>query len=155
MEDNFIVRAMDFDDLEEVVLLEKECFSDPWSMETFVHEITKNHMASYVVAVDEATGKIAGYAGMWIILDEAHITNVGVLPQYRKKGIGEKLMIRQIKDSIVAGTVKMTLEARISNDPAINLYKKLGFVQVGIRKKYYEDNNEDAVIMWKYYEEEQ
>lgn len=153
MEDNFSVRPMEFDDLEEVVLLEKTCFTDPWSMETFVHEITKNHMASYVVAVDENTNKITGYAGMWIVLDEAHITNVGVLPEYRGKGIGVMLMNRQVKDSIVAGAIKMTLEARVSNEVAINLYKKLGFTQVGIRKRYYEDNNEDAVIMWKYYQE--
>ncbi len=153
MEDNFSVRPMEFDDLEEVVLLEKECFTDPWSMETFVHEITKNHMASYVVAIDENTNKIAGYAGMWIVLDEAHITNVGVLPEYRGKGIGVMLMNRQVKDSIIAGAIKMTLEARVSNEVAINLYKKLGFTQVGIRKRYYEDNNEDAVIMWKYYQE--
>ena len=122
-------------------------------METFVHEITKNHMASYVVAIDENTNKIAGYAGMWIVLDEAHITNVGVLPEYRGKGIGVMLMNRQVKDSIIAGAIKMTLEARVSNEVAINLYKKLGFTQVGIRKRYYEDNNEDAVIMWKYYQE--
>ncbi len=153
MEDNFSIRPMDFDDLEGVVLLEKECFTDPWSMETFVHEITKNHMASYVVAIDEENNKIVGYAGMWIVLDEAHITNVGVLPDYRGKGLGIKLMNRQVKDSIVAGAIKMTLEARISNNVAINMYKKIGFTEVGIRKRYYEDNNEDAVIMWKYYKE--
>ena len=104
-------------------------------------------------AIDENTNKIAGYAGMWIVLDEAHITNVGVLPEYRGKGIGVMLMNRQVKDSIIAGAIKMTLEARVSNEVAINLYKKLGFTQVGIRKRYYEDNNEDAVIMWKYYQE--
>jgi len=154
VKDSFIIRPMGFEDLEEVVLLERKCFSDPWSLDTFVHEITKNHMASYVVAVDESNNKVVGYAGMWIILDEAHITNVGVLPEYRGKGIGLLLMNRQLKDSIVAGAVKMTLEARISNNVAISLYEKLGFTQVGIRKKYYEDNKEDAVIMWKYYQEE-
>lgn len=153
MEDSFIVRPMGFDDLEEINILERKCFSDPWSLDTFVHEITRNHMASYVVVVDEINKKIAGYAGMWIILDEAHITNVAVLPEYRGKKVGQMLMNRQIKDSIVAGVVKMTLEARVSNITAINLYKKLGFIEVGVRKKYYEDNNEDAVIMWKYYEE--
>ena len=110
-------------------------------------------MASYVVAVDERNNKIAGYAGMWIVIDEAHITNVAVLKEYRGKKIGKMLMERQVKDSIVAGAVKMTLEARVSNVTAINLYKKTGFIEVGVRKKYYDDNNEDAVIMWKYYEE--
>lgn len=153
MEDSFILRPMVFDDLEEIDILEKKCFTDPWNLETFVHEITRNHMASYVVAVDEKNNKIAGYAGMWIVLDEAHITNVAVLPEYRGKKIGKMLMERQVKDSIVAGAVKMSLEARVSNITAINLYKKTGFIEVGVRKKYYDDNNEDAVIMWKYYEE--
>lgn len=152
MEDSFILRPMNFDDLEEVVNLDEKCFPDPWSLDTFVHEITKNHMASYVVLVDENKKKIAGYAGMWIILDEAHITNVAVLAEYRGKKIGQMLMERQIRDSMVAGAIKMTLEARLSNIVAINLYKKIGFIEVGVRKKYYEDK-EDAVIMWKYYEE--
>lgn len=154
MESRFKIRAMNFDDLEEIAELEKKCFSEPWSLETFCYEITKNHLASYVVVVDtEKNDKIAGYAGMWIIADEAHITNVAVLEEYRGKQLGEALMIRQFKDSLVVGANKMTLEARVSNDVAIGLYKKLGFKEVGIRKKYYEDNNEDAVIMWKYYEE--
>lgn len=153
MEDSLVITSMEFDHLEEVTLLDRSCFPDPWSLETFVHEITRNNMASYVVAVDEENKKIAGYSGMWIVLDEAHITNIAVLPEYRGKKIGKKLMTRQIKDSIVAGAVKMTLEVRVSNLTAISLYKKIGFIEAGLRKKYYEDNNEDAIIMWKYYEE--
>ncbi len=153
MEDKFLIRPMDFDDLEEIVWLDGQCFPDPWSLDTFVYEITKNNLASYVVIVDQENNKIAGYSGMWIVLEEAQITNIAVLGEYRGLGLGEALMTRQLKDSIIAGANKMTLEARISNRVAINLYKKLGFKHAGIRKEYYENDREDAVIMWKYYEE--
>jgi ribosomal-protein-alanine N-acetyltransferase len=115
VEDKFLIRPMDFDDLEEIVWLDGQCFPDPWSLDTFVYEITKNNLASYVVIVDQENNKIAGYSGMWIVLEEAQITNIAVLGEYRGLGLGEALMTRQLKDSIIAGANKMTLEARISN----------------------------------------
>ncbi len=155
MDNRFIIRAMTPDDLEEIVKLEKECFTDPWSLSTFIQEVKYNHLASYVVVVDQSEPPvIVGYAGMWIIGDEAHITNVAVLPAYRGHGLGKALMVRKVKDSIVAGADKMSLEVRISNETAIQLYKGLNFKEAGIRRKYYEDNKEDALIMWKYYEED-
>lgn len=154
MEDKFYIRPMDFEDVEEVSLLDYICFPDPWSIDTYVYEVTKNHLASYVVIVDKEREKIAGYSGMWVVLGEAQITNIAVLPEYRGLGLGRALMKRQIRDSLVAGANKMTLEARVSNHVAIGLYEKLGFVHTGIRKGYYENDKEDAVIMWKYYEEE-
>ena len=156
MDNRFLVRPMDFEDLEQVVELEREAFTEPWSMSTFVYEITKNSLASYLVVTDqEDEGKIAGYVGMWLISGEAHITNVAVFSSYRGKGLGEALMMQQIAQSRLLGAERMTLEARVSNQVAINLYKKLGFREAGIRKKYYEDNGEDALIMWKEYQSQE
>ncbi|RYD03254.1 hypothetical protein N752_20700 [Desulforamulus aquiferis] len=85
---------------------------------------------------------------MWLVLDEAHITNVAVHPEYRGKSIGEALMLEMIQQAIIRGAVRMTLEVRPSNMAARELYKKLGFKEKGLRKKYYTDTNEDAIIMW-------
>lgn len=155
MDNRFLIRPMQAEDVPEVTELEKNCFADPWSKESFLREVTQNKLASYVVITDQQKqDAIAGYAGMWIVFDEAHITNIAVLPDYRGMSLGKRLMVRQIKDSMVAGCDKMSLEVRVSNLAAIALYRGLGFTETGIRKEYYEDNKEDALIMWKYYEEE-
>jgi len=104
-------------------------------------------MPAYMVAVKD--GLVVGFAGMWIILDEAHITNIAVHPEYRGFGIGTMLMESLISICKIENVIGITLEVRVSNQRAINLYKKFGFVEEGIRKAYYEDNKEDALIMWK------
>ncbi|NLJ40411.1 MAG: ribosomal protein S18-alanine N-acetyltransferase [Clostridiales bacterium] len=141
------VRPMNSGDLDEVLDIERLCFPTPWSYEAFKSEIGGNHCARYVVA--EYEGHIRGYGGMWIILDEAHITNVAVHPDYRGKGIGEALMRALIRTASYLRIEGMTLEVRVSNKIAQNLYEKLGFSGVGVRKGYYSDNDEDALIMWK------
>ena len=90
-----------------------------------------------------------GYAGMWIILDEGHITNIAVDPTYRRQGIGQGLLDELTKLAVERGAIAMTLEVRVSNAEAQSLYTKLGFVPRGIRKGYYQDNKEDALIMWR------
>ena len=141
------VEKMTMKDLDEVMEVERQCFTTPWSRYSFVCELKDNQFSHYIVA--KYMGKIIGYAGMWIILDEAHVTNVGVLPEYRGGGVGELLMRSLIIAAKEHGAKKMTLEVRKSNYVAQNLYSKLGFEPVGIRRGYYLDNREDAVIMWK------
>jgi len=143
----FTVEKMKMKDLEDVLEVERQCFTTPWSRYSFICELRDNQFAHYIVA--KHSDKVIGYAGMWIILDEAHVTNVGVLPEYRGEGVGEFLMRSLIAAARERGASKMTLEVRKSNYIAQNLYTKLGFEPVGIRRGYYLDDKEDAVIMLK------
>jgi ribosomal-protein-alanine N-acetyltransferase len=145
--DKIWVRPMKREDIRQVLNIERLCFPTPWSYEAFRVELEGNHCARYVVAEQE--GMVKGYGGMWIILDEAHITNVAVHPHYRGQGIGEAIMRALIDTAVNLKLGSMTLEVRVSNTIAQNLYKKLGFTGVGIRKGYYTDDGEDALIMWK------
>ncbi|NLM35462.1 MAG: ribosomal protein S18-alanine N-acetyltransferase [Clostridiales bacterium] len=121
-------------------------FPITWSKDSFERELT-NKYARYMVAVKDDV--VVGFAGMWIIIDEAHITNIAVHPEYRGFGIGNMLMDSLLSICKLENVTAITLEVRVSNQRAINLYKKFGFVEEGIRKEYYEDNKEDALIMWK------
>ena len=141
-----IIRGMNYKDLDQIVDIEKICFSLPWSKGAFENELL-NELAYYQCAEDY--GKIAGYMGMWRIIDECHITNVAVLPEYRNKGIGGMLIKKMIEICRCSEISAMTLEVRKSNIPAINLYKKFGFVEEGKRPRYYIKPTEDALIMWK------
>lgn len=143
-----IIRPMRKEDVEEVLEIEKLSFSTPWSKEAFISEVTKNSCAKYIVA--EVDNKIVGYGGFWVVVDEGHITNIAVHPEYRSKGIGSKIMEGLIDLAKKNGITAMTLEVRESNITAQHLYAKYGFRQLGRRKRYYQDNNEDAIIMWKY-----
>jgi [ribosomal protein S18]-alanine N-acetyltransferase len=140
------IRFMTIDDLDAVMEIEHSSFSIPWSREAFYNEIEQNHLSTYLVAEDGE--RIAGYCGVWLVVDEAHITNVAVLPEYRGQGIGEDLMMRIMEISKEVGARVMTLEVRVSNVAAKGLYRKMGFQDGGIRKRYYSDNQEDALVMW-------
>ncbi|MCL6587152.1 MAG: ribosomal protein S18-alanine N-acetyltransferase [Anoxybacillus sp.] len=144
MEVNF--RPMTLDDLDGVLVIEKASFTLPWSREAFYNELVHNRYAKYVVM--EHDGRLVGYCGMWVVIDEAHITNVAVLPEYRGKKLGEALMRRMMEMAKQLGAATMTLEVRVSNEVAQSLYRKLGFLNGGIRKRYYPDNQEDALVMW-------
>lgn len=141
------IRTMELKDVDEVWEIEKLCFHTPWSRESFVEEMQTNQKARYVVA--ELGDTIIGYGGMWFIVDEAHITNIAVHPDYRGQRIGEKIVEAMIAAAQAEGIISLTLEVRVANEPAIKLYKKLGFEEVGIRKGYYSDTGEDALIMWR------
>ncbi|WP_058486303.1 ribosomal protein S18-alanine N-acetyltransferase [Defluviitalea phaphyphila] len=134
--------------INKVYEIEKLCFSMPWSKESLRKEIEENDLAYYILVLDG--DDIAGYAGMWIILDEGHITNIAVHPKFRGKGFGELLVNSLIKECKKRKLTSITLEVRKSNTIAINLYTKFGFKNKGVRKRYYEDTGEDAIIMWKY-----
>lgn len=143
---NVTFQKMRLEHLDEVLKIEELSFPSPWSRSSFVYEITQNQFACYIVAVAEE--KVAGYGGMWLILDEAHITNVAVHTDYRMNRIGGALMLELIRRAILKGATRMTLEVRPSNTAARRLYVSLGFKDIGLRKRYYTDTNEDAIIMW-------
>ncbi len=133
--------------LDDIMEIEKLSFTIPWTREALAEEITRNKFAVYIGAL--LGGKVVGYAGMWKILDEAHITNIAVHPLYRGMKAGSALLEKLIEIARNAGIGRMTLEVRQSNAAAQALYAKYGFKEYGTRKRYYSDNNEDAVIMWK------
>ena len=141
------LRRMTLADASAVHAIEAATFAIPWSLQSFEEEMTRNACARYIVA--EEDGTVLGYAGAWLILDEGHITNVAVTKSRRGEGIGEALMRALMQYAANLGVTYMTLEVRRSNETAQSLYRSLGFIQVGVRKKYYEDNGEDALIMWK------
>ena len=144
---DLVVRSMETFDIDDVFEIEKECFITPWSKESFRNEIENNNLAYYIVAVFQ--NSIAGYMGIWTIIDEGHITNVAVGKNYRKKGIGKFLVSSMIAACEEKGVTSFTLEVRKSNYEAISLYEKMGFSISGVRSNYYKDTHEDALIMWR------
>lgn len=141
-----VFRTMALADVPHIVAIEREAFTAPWSAEAFINELKHNHFAKYTVM--ELDGAIIGYGGMWTIMDEAHVTNIAVRTPFRGRGYGE-LLLRQMQErAIEHGSRSMTLEVRVTNEVAQNLYRKLGFRPSGVRPRYYTDNQEDALIMW-------
>lgn len=146
MNKQITLRKMVEADIDQILVIENESFATPWSRESFENELTKNRFALYLVLEDEEV--IFGYCGVWIIVDEAHVTNIALLPNYRGKKLGETLLTEIMKVAKEKGAKSMTLEVRVSNHVAQSLYRKLGFRDGGIRKNYYTDNQEDALVMW-------
>lgn len=141
-----LVRGVKREDLDQINEVEKICFSLPWSREAYEREL-ENKLACYLCAEDN--GVIVGFMGMWRILDECHITNIAVLPEYRQRGAATQMINKMIEICKCSEITQMTLEVRESNIPAINLYKKFGFAEAGKRPRYYQAPIEDAIIMWK------
>jgi [ribosomal protein S18]-alanine N-acetyltransferase len=140
-------RKMTPEDVEPVYAIELATFPAPWTLDSFHYEMRENQFSHYIVAENEA-GKIIGFCGMWIVIDSAQITNVAVLEEARGLGIGEQLMREAIQAAKAGGAETMSLEVRVTNTVAQNLYRKLQFQDGGIRKGYYTDNGEDALVMW-------
>ena len=138
------IRRMTLSDVDGVHAIEKNTFARPWKKEDFVKEMTENLCARYLVA--EEDGEIIGFAGAWIVLDEAHVTNIAVRQDRRGRGIGRRLTGQLMQYAANLGVVYATLEVRRSNTVAQRLYQSLGFEYVGVRKRYYEDNGEDAFL---------
>ncbi len=144
---NIKIRRMKTADVDAVIEIEKAAYGDHhWSKDSFLSEIS-NELARYYCALDE-NEKIIGYAGSWQILEEAHITNIAVDPALRRNHIGEALLTAIIDDCYTNMVKYITLEVRVSNTAAISLYEKYGFKSFGTRVGYYQNNNEDALIMW-------
>lgn len=142
------IRKAEEKDLDAIVRLEEQCFVTPWSRESLSYDMMENSLSSYLVA--DRDGQPAGYVGIWSILDEGHINNVAVSPDCRRQGIGTLLIDALLQEGRKEGITSFTLEVRVGNLPARRLYEKAGFEEAGIRRGYYEDNGEDAIIMWRY-----
>ena len=134
------------EDVPQVTEIDREAFPSLWPPANYEREL-KNGLAHYIVANDEGEQYITGFAGLWMLVDEAHITNIAVREKHRRQGIGEALLIAVIELAIELGAHLITLEVRASNAEAQKLYAKYGFVRVGLRRGYYTDNREDAVLM--------
>ena len=138
------IRRMTLEDAENVWRIETATFPTPWSLRDFEHEMRENPCARYLVAVRD--GQIIGFAGIHIVLDEGHITNIAVIRDERGKGIGRRLTQALLQYAANLGVAYVTLEVRENNEAAKQLYRSLGFIKVGVRKKYYEGQT-DAHIM--------
>ncbi|QIA26327.1 ribosomal protein S18-alanine N-acetyltransferase [Thermaerobacter sp. PB12/4term] len=134
-------------DLPLVLAIERRSFPTPWSERAFASELRDNLYADYIVA--RRGHRLVGYAGMWCILDEAHVTTIAVDPEFRGRGIGNRLLTALEERALRYGCRRMTLEVRVSNHVAQRLYLRHGFRPCGIRRGYYVDNGEDAIIMWR------
>lgn len=139
-------RKMTVSDVPAVHDIEVATFPTPWTLDSFYYEMNENQYAHYLVAEEDA--KIVGFCGLWNVIDAAQITNVAVIAQMRGRGVGETLMREAMRVSKEAQMDVMSLEVRVTNTVAQNLYRKLGFQDGGLRKGYYADNGEDALVMW-------
>ena len=144
---NLIIRKAEEKDVKEIAELEKICFQDPWSEESVRYDAIENKLSFYLIA--EIDGHVAGYIGIWQILDEGHITNVAVAPEHRRKHVASAMMEVMIDVTGKADINCYTLEVRESNSAGIKFYEKYGFKIEGVRPGYYEDNGENAFIMWR------
>lgn len=143
------LQPMKIEHLNEVFELETECFSIPWTKSSLRKEIEENNLGIYIVALAE--NNVVGYAGMWHIVTEGHITNIAVKKSFRRRGIGDMLVKELIRIAKEKEMLGLTLEVRETNLDAQRIYMRNGFVVEGFRKNYYHDTKEDAVIMWKYF----
>lgn len=139
------VDAMTARDVPEVLAVERDAFTTGWPPTAFEREVTQNQMARYVVLREG--GPIVGFAGLWLMVDQAHVVTVAVAPGARGKGFGRLLLYHLLQLARREGMASATLEVRVSNSAARALYREYGFYEVGVRKRYYSDNHEDAVIM--------
>ncbi|HCT62476.1 MAG TPA: ribosomal-protein-alanine N-acetyltransferase [Erysipelotrichaceae bacterium] len=146
-----MIQRMEVGDLDRIVDLERLCFSSPWSKDDFLYELNENPFGYYVVLKVE--NRILAYLGLWMDEERAQITTIGVDPAHRGKGYAKALMEHMLEVCSSRGVKMYSLEVRVSNRSAISLYKRFGFIQVGIRKAYYQDNHEDAYLMIKESEE--
>lgn len=146
--EEFKIRRANLSDAEILARLEELCFPNPWPLEDIRDEISVNPLARYYVA--EMGGVVRGYLGVWFIYPEAHITNMGVHPDFRRRGIASKLIETLFAEGNAEEVFGYTLEVRPSNKAALEMYQGLGFEVAGRRAGYYQNDGEDALIMWKF-----
>ena len=138
-------RKMALDDLKQVVAIDQMSFSLPWPARSFQFELTDNPASRCWVA--ELDGRVAGRVVAWLIVDEIHIATIAIHPDFRKQGLGEKLLSHTLQSAKTEGAVSSFLEVREGNDAAIKMYRKFGYMESGRREGYYKDNGEDAILM--------
>ncbi|GAA0496718.1 ribosomal protein S18-alanine N-acetyltransferase [Salinibacillus aidingensis] len=140
------IRPMRISDLHQIINIEQKTFNTPWDEGSFKSELEQNKFAHYYVIEDE--GIPFGYCGLWVVYESAQITNIAILPEYRGNNYGQELFSYALDEARALQAREMSLEVRTSNIIAQKMYRKFGFVPVGIRKNYYIDNHEDAIVMW-------
>ncbi len=141
------IRFMKRNDLDRVLLIEQLSFPTPWAVEAYLSELN-NDFASYFVLTDEE--EVVGYTGMWLFAGESHVTTIAIHPDCRSRGYGRLLLLYLIEYSILHGADTMILEVRVSNEYALKLYSSMGFNKIGIRRNYYKEIGEDAIVMRKH-----
>ena len=146
MNQDFLIRKMTGRDLDEIMQIELQSFTLPWSRQSYENELN-NRYATYIVADYE--GEVAAYGGMWVVVEEAHITNEAVAPRYRRQGMGSRLLQALLNIARQKRVCRVYLEVRASNLAAMRLYSAQGFIPTGVRRQYYSDNDEDAIVMMK------
>lgn len=144
---DILIREADISDAPDIAEVEKECFPKPWSEEVIRHDLSENGKARYYVAID--AGHVVGYISVWALDYEGFINNICVVPGYRRRHIASMLIEVMLEATEAEGIVSHTLEVRESNKAARRLYKKYDFKETSVRPRYYSDNGEDAVIMWR------
>lgn len=144
--DDLVIAPMADSDVRDVLRIEEQSFATMWPANAFYQELHDNKMAHYYVG--RAGDRLVSYGGIWVILEDSHITTIAVHPQYRGRRYGEIMLLRLLDEAIARGASWMTLEVRESNDVAQALYRKYGFTTVSTRRGYYSDNNENALVMW-------
>ncbi|MFD1363439.1 ribosomal protein S18-alanine N-acetyltransferase [Lentibacillus salinarum] len=140
------IRKMKPSDIDDVMEVERQAFAAPWPREIMQQELTNNDYAHYYVMF--VGQQIIGYAGMWHVIDDAQITNIAVIPAFRGRKLGETLFLYTMQEAVQMGAKRLSLEVRTSNIVAQRMYRKFGLVPGGVRKNYYIDNQEDAIVMW-------
>ena len=142
---NLIIRKMTLDDLPAVVELDRMSFSLPWPERSFRFELTDNPASRCWVA--EVDGKLAGMIVVWLLVDEAHVATLATHPDFRRQGIAKKLLSHALQNLVKEGAQSSFLEVRVSNMAAQEMYRKFGYKEAGRRRRYYKDNDEDAILM--------
>ncbi|MCE7869085.1 ribosomal-protein-alanine N-acetyltransferase [bacterium CPR1] len=140
-----VVEPMREGDVASVRRIEGSSFATTWPDEAFLNELKTNRSAHYLVA--RQGEEVLGYAGVWLVLDEAHITSIAVDPERRGGGLGKRLLYHLLRSCQALGARWATLEVRVDNEVALKMYRRFGFARIGLRKGYYESGH-DAVIMW-------
>jgi len=148
----FRIEPMQIADIPQVIAVEQAAYTMQWPQKAYEHELTENKLAHYfvlrtILPIGPAESDLIGMAGFWLLVDEAHISTIAVHPQWHRQGLGEWLLINIIYEAQILGAVVATLEVRPSNIAALALYNKYNFAEVGRRPRYYNDNNEDALIL--------
>jgi ribosomal-protein-alanine N-acetyltransferase len=142
---NVMIRKMTLDDIEQVIAIDRESFSLPWPERSFRFELTDNPASRCWVA--EVDGKIVGMIVVWLIVDEIHVATIATHPEFRRQGIAKNLLSHALQHLSTEGAQSSFLEVRASNLAAQELYRKFGFEESGVRRRYYRDNDEDAILM--------
>ena len=143
-----VERVTSAEDLGGLLAVEQASFLNPWTRDMYVAEL-QNPSVSHLLVAKDPSGRVVGFCGFWCVLDELHINNLAVLPEYRRQGIASTILARVFAEGRGAGAARATLEVRRSNDVARRLYERFGFAVAGVRRGYYRQPDEDALVLWR------